>query len=145
MAICKNGHRYKKGKQCPKCHRAWTKRYERTAKGRANKLFRNMKVSAAKRDLNIEFTSKQFVLFCLLNPDFNRLFLLWERSGYDTCKSVSPDRVDPLKGYEPGNIRFITWEDNRYKGCTEDKALHSLPPEEVEWGGKYEEFEDVQF
>lgn len=42
-----------------------------------------------------------------------------------TMTALTLDRIDPLKGYEYGNVRVISQFENSFKGGTEDKAAHS--------------------
>jgi hypothetical protein len=38
------------------------------------------------------------------------------------ARGLSVDRIDPLRGYEEGNIQLLTLSENSKKGSTEDKA-----------------------
>jgi hypothetical protein len=45
-------------------------------------------------------------------------------SNKQSDNSLSIDRIDSKKGYEPGNIMFISWRANRLKNnATEDELI----------------------
>jgi hypothetical protein len=65
-----------------------------------------------------------FVERSLADPEFNRLFNLWEERGFLKGESPSFDRVNPLLGYSWDNVQWVTWDENRFKGTTEDSRIH---------------------
>jgi hypothetical protein len=81
------------------------------------RLFRNLKASAKRR-------GKAFLL------EFEEFFAMARASGYlggsgrkGACLQV--DRIDPLRGYEPGNIRFISCSENSRKAYVDRQLLRS--------------------
>lgn len=46
----------------------------------------------------------------------NFLDMAFEGDGGENFYVPSPDRIDPTKGYVPGNVRFCSWGGNRMKG-----------------------------
>lgn len=53
---------------------------------------------------------------------FDRLFVEWEKSGYDTQFKPSIDRISNKKGYEKNNIQWLTWSENRFKQSMERRS-----------------------
>lgn len=46
---------------------------------------------------------------------FMRLYNNWQKSGYERAKAPSIDRLDNKKGYEKGNLQWITTYENTIK------------------------------
>ena len=111
-------YRKKNGDSC-------TKKYERTKKGKLMRTYRNMEsrvlgivkgkahlyegMSVLDRDVFYEWS--------LSDPDFNTLYEDWVQSGYEIKLSPSIDRLDVDKGYELGNMRWITHSENSRLGA----------------------------
>jgi hypothetical protein len=84
-----------------------------------------LKWSAKHRKISFKLTKDFFKKFCL-------------GTGYadlkgKTAESLSIDRVDSTKGYEPGNIQILTLADNGRKSHVDKKiaAYNSQRSEEV--------------
>lgn len=98
--------------------------YEKTKKGFLVRCYRNMLsrtngVQKKKYHLykGLSLLDKDhFYTWSLLNQDFHTLFTNWERNNYDRKLTPSIDRIDSKKGYEFGNIRWITFSENSLLG-----------------------------
>ena len=53
---------------------------------------------------------------------FDRLFLEWEKSGYEKLKKPTIDRINNKYGYSERNIQWLSWGDNRYKQTMERRS-----------------------
>jgi len=97
-----------------------TKKYEKTIKGKLVRTYRNMKsrVGGVLKNKNhlykgLSILDKEdFYEWSLNNDDYKYIFKKWKESGYDLKKSPSIDRIDADKGYEKGNIRWVTFSEN---------------------------------
>ena len=103
---------------------AVTKKYERTKKGKLMRLYRNMQsrvngVQKAKHHLykgkNL-LDKDEFYNWALACREFHRLFEAWVESDYDRKLTPSVDRIDPSKGYEIGNMEWVTHSENSRRG-----------------------------
>ena len=75
-------------------------------------VFDKLRSNAIRRDKKFTLTLTQFKAFC---ADTGYLELRGRGRS-----DMSIDRIDPLKGYEEGNIRMITNFENAFKGSTYD-------------------------
>jgi hypothetical protein len=103
---------------------ASTKKYERTTKGKLMRNYRNMEsrvkgiqtkkfhLYAGKKLLSRE----EFYEWAMNSVEFHCLFWEWEESGYEMKLAPSVDRVDPDKGYEIGNMEWVTHSENSRRG-----------------------------
>jgi len=104
---------------------AVTKKYERTKKGKLMRLYRNMQsrvngVQKAKHHLyrGKSLLSKQeFYDWALSCDEFHRLYNAWVASEYDRKLTPSVDRVDSTRGYETGNMEWVTHSENSRRGA----------------------------
>ncbi len=96
------------------------------------RLYRNMQsrvtgVQQIKHHLYKDKTllSKQsFYEWSLGNPVFHSLFDEWEKSTYLRRLTPSVDRVDPTKGYDIENMRWVTFSENSRLGGKRTQQLH---------------------
>lgn len=103
---------------------ASTKKYEKTKSGFLMRAYRNMKsrvtgVQKLKAHIYVGLSildKKDFYDWSLNSKEFNILFSLWENSGHKRTLTPSVDRIDSTKGYEQGNIRWITHSENSRLG-----------------------------
>lgn len=86
----------------------------------AKYTFNLLKSNARSRNKAFSLTFKQFLKFC---ADTDYL----ERKGRRPT-SLTIERMDPLKGYEEGNIRALDHLSNSTKGANGDKAAHNDLP-----------------
>ena len=93
-----------------------TKKYEKTPDGFLMRAYRNMKsrvtgVQKKKAHLYVGKTllpKEEFYAWSRDNKDFWRLYKNWVDHNYDRKLSPSVNRIDSTKGYEIGNIEWIT-------------------------------------
>lgn len=93
-----------------------TQKYEKTPKGFLVRAYRNMqsRITGVQRNKHHLYEGKelldrkQFYDWSWYCGDFEYLFKKWVESGYDQRLTPSVDRVDPDKGYELSNIRWVT-------------------------------------
>lgn len=92
-------------------------KYRKTPKGLITNLYHKLK------ERNTVGFDLKFLQSYLEDKKFQRLFKEWEKSNYNKNKKPSIDRISYKKGYEIGNIHWITWEENRYKQRMELKSI----------------------
>jgi hypothetical protein len=101
-----------------------THRYERTKPGKLMRIYRNMKsrvegVQGAKWHLYRGkglLAKSDFYAWALASESFHRLFACWVASGYDRKLAPSVDRIDPMQGYQLGNMEWVTHSENSRRG-----------------------------
>ena len=101
-----------------------TRRYEKTVNGYLMRTYRNMKsrvtgVQWKKAHLyegKSLLPKQDFYDWALESDEFRTLFINWSLSGYDRKLSPSINRIDPEKGYELGNIEWLTHSENSSLG-----------------------------
>src|SRR5690349_3320402 len=103
---------------------AATKRYEHTKHGKLMRCYRNMRsriegVQRHKWHLYAGkslLTKESFYAWALADREFHRLYRKWVESGYQRALAPSVDRVDPKRGYEIGNMQWVTHSENSRRG-----------------------------
>jgi len=103
-----------------KNNNAHTKKYEKTKNGFLMRMYRNMSsringIQWRKAHLysGKSLMSKlEFYEFAKNDANFEVLFSNWQQSNYDRKLAPSIDRIDSSKGYEIGNVRFVTFSEN---------------------------------
>ena len=61
-----------------------------------------------------------FYNFSLTNSNFLALYANWKEVGFKQAEIPSVDRIDFRKGYEEGNMQFLTMKQNALKGFYEN-------------------------
>lgn len=79
--------------------------------------FRHLRKSARRRGLEFTLTLEQFREFCRATG-----FDAPRKPGPRTGDSLSIDRIDPSRGYVPGNIQVLTLAENAAKGVEDRKS-----------------------
>lgn len=110
---------------------AYTLKYERTKPGKLMRIYRNMKsriegVQWHKAHLyrDMALIGKQhFYIWANASKDFHRLFDEWVESGYQRKLAPSVDRKDSDRGYEIGNMEWVTHSENSRRGAVSLKRL----------------------
>lgn len=103
---------------------AWTLKYERTKAGKLMRIYRNMRSrieGVQKHKFHLYrgkslLPKEQFYLWAINSNEFHRLFREWEEAGYPRKLAPSVDRVDPSRGYEIGNMQWVTHSENSRRG-----------------------------
>lgn len=99
-----------------------TKAYEKTPNGFLMRSYRNMKsrcTGLVKPHLykGLSLLPKEdFYEWSRSSPDFWRLYRCWVAADYDRKLSPSVNRIDTTKGYEIGNIEWVTHSVNSSLG-----------------------------
>lgn len=57
-------------------------------------------------------SAETFRAFALKSIKLRNLYNKWKRVDYDLKSRPTPDRINPKKGYELSNIRFMTYSEN---------------------------------
>jgi hypothetical protein len=115
-------------KKNPEAHKKACKVYEKTPKGFAMRLYRNMEsrvkgIQWQKKHLyeNLTILSRQeFYDWFLNNDTFKSLFAEYKAQGYPRKLAPSVDRIDSSRGYELDNMEVVTMSENSRRG-TESK------------------------
>ena len=102
---------------------ASTKKYERTKKGKLMRTYRNMQsrvTGVLKHKVHLYgglsiLPREAFYEWALACPDFHTLYEGWVDSGYKCGASPSVDRIDTERGYEIGNMQWLTHSENSAK------------------------------
>jgi hypothetical protein len=106
-----------------------TKKYERTKKGKLMRTYRNMQSRTlgivkdkAHLYLGMDVLPREdFYNWSLADREFNRLFEVWVKAGYNKKLSPSIDRKDTSKGYTKDNMRWLTHSENSRLGSINRK------------------------
>lgn len=102
-----------------------TKKYEKTLKGYLMRSYRNMQSRVTGvQSLKSHLYSGLYILdrntfydWSLNNESYNLLFNDYINNGCPMKLAPSVDRIDTTKGYEIGNIRWITHSENSRLGA----------------------------
>lgn len=97
-----------------------TKRYEKTPRGFLMRLYRNMQSRTAgiqklKAHLYVGkslLPREEFYEWAMSDPEFERLFRIWECANHDRRLTPTVDRIDSSAGYELANMRWLTHSEN---------------------------------
>ena len=108
-----------------------TKKYEKTPKGFLMRMYRNMKsrITGVQRLKHHLYEGKtllpreEFYEWALSNEDFKNLFTVYEKSNYEQRLAPSVDRIDSRKGYEIGNMEFVTHSENSRRGSLNKRKV----------------------
>lgn len=107
-----------------------TKRYEKTINGFLMRTYRNMQsrvtgVQKKKAHLYVGKTllpRQDFYDWSKHDFTFQTLFAIWESNEYARKLTPSINRIDSSKGYELGNIEWLTHSENSRLGAINRKA-----------------------
>lgn len=113
---------------------ACTLRYEHTEHGKLMRNYRNMKsrvegVQKLKYHLyagKYLLPKDEFYTWAMASNDFHRLYREWVDSGYDRKLAPSVDRVDSSRGYEVGNMQWVTHSENSRRGAVSPRRHKAL-------------------
>jgi hypothetical protein len=93
-----------------------TRRWRKTKRGVVTNIYSKMK----ERN-DVDFDLEWLHEFAKLKK-FDRLFLEWEKSGYNKQFKPTIDRILRSKGYTKKNIQWLSWAENRYKQTMERRS-----------------------
>lgn len=108
-----------------------TKRYEKTPNGFLMRVYRNMQsrvtgVQRLKAHLYLGkslLPREQFREWAHDQYQFWLLFDAYEKAGYDRKLAPTVDRIDSSKGYEVGNMEWVTHSENSRRGAVSKRRL----------------------
>ena len=89
--------------------------YDKTEKGVIRVIYKTQKGNSVKRGHPVPSYSKSELKDWLYGNGFKDRYDLWVKSGFKKDVKPSVDRIDDFKPYTIGNIRLVTWLDNRNK------------------------------
>jgi len=106
-----------------------TKKYEKTKNGFLMRLYRNMesRISGVQWQKYHLYEGKElltrsdFYDWAMVSVEFDRLFDLYEKSGYDRKLAPSVDRIDSSRGYSIDNMEWVTHSENSRRGTLSKK------------------------
>jgi hypothetical protein len=104
-----------------------TKKYEKTVNGFLMRTYRNMesRVTGIQKKKAHLYMGKpllpreEFYEWAKNDLTFQTLFAIWGAQGYERKLTPSINRIDPAKGYELGNIEWLTHSENSRLGAIE--------------------------
>lgn len=112
-----------RGYMCKPCFKVYTKEYEKTERGFLMRSYRNMKsriTGIQKKKAHLyegkSLLPKEEFYQWAGTSNFSEMFEVYKKSGFDQKLAPSVDRIDSSKGYEIGNIRWITHSHNSSLG-----------------------------
>lgn len=113
---------------------ACTLRYEHTEHGKLMRCYRNMKsriegVQWMKAHLYAGkslLPKDEFYAWAMQSNAFHRLYRQWVESGYDRKLAPSVDRIDSTRGYELGNMEWVTHSENSRRGAVSPRRHKAL-------------------
>lgn len=108
MKVCSSCRRRQAGRRSPKCSCCAMKEWR--AKNPLGAHFNWLKRSAEKRRVPFLLTLEEFRVWCVQTSYLQLVGV----------NAMSCDRIDPERGYEPGNIRILSYRENARLG-----AIHS--------------------
>lgn len=112
-----------------------TRRWRQTFKGLTANMYAKIRERSKRNNRpNDEFTLSEFRTW-LEQTHIHRLYGRWKRSGYQTDRRPSVDRIDPLRGYSFDNMQVITAKENRKKGDEEKIVLWGKPICQISFSG----------
>ena len=83
-------------------------------------IYSRQKAASKKRGHSQPSYSKKWLVnWMLSNPEYHRMYDIWELSGYDRDLVPTVDRIDDSIGYTEYNIQLLDWKSNRAKGHIE--------------------------
>lgn len=99
---------------------AWNRRYRRTPRGFLSVTYAQMRARVRRKYPGRAIcTLEQFIEWGLSQPSLITLLDRWRDRGYSFAERPSIDRIDAARGYELGNMQFLTVRENSRKGQTE--------------------------
>ena len=113
---------------------ACTNKYEHTKHGKLMRNYRNMKsridgVQWMKAHLYAGkslLPKDEFYKWAMESNDFHRLYSEWVESEYSQKLAPSVDRVDSKRGYELGNMQWVTHSENSRRGAISPQRKQSM-------------------
>ena len=145
---------------CPKCGDMRIRRIEKDPRCRSGQTVRQVCLRCTQKRLRRLVTSTPLAGFrnrlqqarrrgkFVVTVDARYLLTLWEkqkglcvlsgvkmtwRTGDTRLTSISIDRIDQEKGYEPGNVRLICFGLNNLRSHRSDKEALALARAYVKW------------
>lgn len=123
----------------PEAHKQACRNYEKTPKGFAMRLYRNMEsrvkgIQWQKKHLYENMTilpRQEFYDWFLNSETFKTLFAAYQESGYQRKLAPSVDRIDSDKGYEIENMEIITMSENSRRGTISKIKKYNLNTRKV--------------
>ena len=87
--------------------------YDKTEKGVVRIMYKTQVRNSKARKMELPNYTKQELKEWLYENNFKSLYDNWLSSDFDKNKKPSVDRLDDFKPYSFGNIRLVTWEENK--------------------------------
>jgi len=113
-----DGHTY----ECKVCANNRRFTYSKTISGLILQIYSNQKNSSKNRNHKPPAYSKEELKnWLLIQPNFNKLYNNWVKSGYKKYLTPSCDRKDDKLSYCFDNIRLVVWQENQDKSAYDRK------------------------
>ncbi len=95
---------------CKACRKEELTTYYRTKKGLATKIYYQQKASSKRRGHTPpEYSKRELREWIFSQSKFDKLYVAWVKSGYETDLRPSVDRLEEDTGYRFDNIQLVTW------------------------------------
>lgn len=86
--------------------------YDRSEIGVIRVIYKTQKSNNRRRGHGELPYSKGDLSIWLYENNFGEMYSEWVKSGFQSQKKPSVDRINSIKGYSFDNIRLVTWHDN---------------------------------
>lgn len=89
----------------------------KTLKKFVSNMYKNQVRRSVERNHELpKYTREELYEWCHNSELFNKMYELYEMSGYKRWYAPSLDRVDNNRGYSFSNIQLVLWIENHYNG-----------------------------
>ncbi len=100
-----------------------SKAFNKTRRGVCSRIYNSQTYHSKKRNHPLPSYSKDDLReWILADISFEKLYLAWVSSGYNTRLKPSVDRLDDSKPYTLCNIQIVTFNENRSKSHMDGKS-----------------------
>lgn len=101
---------------CAGCRRVYDRAWGHTPAGWLGRLYKTQRRSSKKRGHpHPSYTQEELGAWASAQGTYKTLWEDWVASGFERMRAPSVDRIDICKPYTLGNIRLVSWEENKLK------------------------------
>ena len=108
--------------RCKKCRSLDCQKYGRTLPGLVSRIYSSQKYKSKERNHNLpNYTKEELFQWLELHPQIEKIYVNWEKSGYNKNLTPSIDRINNYLPYRMDNIQLMTWIENKNKAYEDRK------------------------